>query len=393
MKELQDIIQAWEQAEQNGQEAILATVVEVSGSTYRRPGARMLLTHDGWQAGSVSGGCLEGDILKKAWWRTEDGKAALVVYDSTDADEDVVWGFGLGCNGVVQVLLERLTPGRPNALSFVRSCLQSQSPGLLATVFATEGSFPAQVGTHFMLSAEGQLQDGDANLAALIRDDAIASLKTGVTQCRTYRHGTGFAEVLLEVIPAPMPLVIFGSGHDAVPIVHLAQRMGWHVTVVDTRSARPRPERFPGADHVLACAPEDIGTHLTLTDRTAAVVMTHNYPDDCHLLQALLASDVPYIGQLGPKQRTERLLAEIRAAGMRVPEERMACLHGPIGLDIGADNPEEIALSVVAEIQASCAGRQGGLLRERREPLHPRVTPERLWNYPMKERATCTLSA
>ncbi len=350
MKELAEIVAAWETVRAEGGEALLATVVGVSGSTYRRPGARMLLSREGRLAGSVSGGCLEGDILQKAWWRTEAG-AAIVTYDSTDADEDVVWGFGLGCNGVVQVLLERVSPDRPGPLNALATVLRERIPQTITTVTASDN--PAvPLGT----APQGWTPP------------------EGVT-------------VFQETVQPPAPLVIFGAGQDALPLVRLAKEIGWHVTVADTRGTRARPERFALADCVCLGWPESI----EIDERTAVVVMTHNYPDDRRVLQALLLSEAGYIGQLGPRVRTERLLAEIADDGLFVTEEMRSRFHAPIGLDLGADNPEEIALSIVAEIQAARTGREGGSLRNRRAPLHAR--PETVLAAGPREEAVCLLSA
>ena len=349
MKELTEIVTAWDAVRAEGGEALLATVVGVSGSTYRRPGARMLLSREGRLAGSVSGGCLEGDILQKAWWRTEQG-AAIVTYDSTDADEDVVWGFGLGCNGVVQVLLERVSPDRPGPLDALTAVLRERVPRTIITVTAS--------------------------------DDPAVPLGTAPINW-TPPDGVS---VFQETVQPPAPLVIFGAGQDALPLVRLAKEIGWHVTVADTRGTRARPERFPLADRVCLGWPKDV----EIDERTAGVVMTHNYPDDRRVLQSLLLSPAYYVGQLGPRVRTERLLAEMADDGLLITEEMRRRLHAPIGLDLGADNPEEIALSIVSEIQAARAGRGGGFLRERRAPLHTR--PETALAAGRREEAVCLLS-
>ncbi len=350
MKELTEIVAAWEAVRAEGREALLATVVGVSGSTYRRPGARMLLSREGRLAGSVSGGCLEGDILQKAWWRTEQG-AALVTYDSTDADEDVVWGFGLGCNGVVQVLLERVSGAQPGPLEALAAVVRERRPQQIVTVTAS--------------------------------DDPAVPLGT-------WQGDTDFTESVIvfeETVLPPAPLVIFGAGQDALPLVRLAKELGWHVTVVDTRGTRARPERFPQADVVQA----GFSDTPALDSRTAAVVMTHNYADDRRVLDCLLTSAAGYIGQLGPRVRTERLLAEISDDGLTMTEEMRRRLHAPIGLDLGADNPDEIALSIVAEIQAARAGRAAGFLRDHRAPIHAR--PVTALAVGRREEAVCLLAA
>ncbi len=392
MKELQEIVAAWETLRAEPGEALLATVVAVSGSTYRRPGARMLLTPEGWAAGSISGGCLEGDILKKAWWRTQNGPA-IVTYDSTDED-DIVWGFGLGCNGVVQVLLERVSPAAPGPLDLLRGVLARRRPGVVATAVGADTP-AARAGTRLLLHPDGSVESQftDSTLAERVRRDAATALQSGDSRTEVYTQGAGRVTAFLEVVQPPLPLIIFGAGHDALPLVRIAKEVGWHVTVIDTRSAQSRPERFPQADVVLACPPGAVAQHVPLDARTAAVVMTHNYPDDRRVLQTLLASPAGYIGQLGPRARTERLLAELQDGGFAVTEAHTGRLHGPVGLDLGADNPEEIALAIIAEIQAFSAGRSGTSLRDRHEPLHRRSATDAAIRGAETEPATCHLSA
>ncbi len=371
MKETTEIAAAWRQARLDGSEALLATVVEAHGSTYRRAGARMLLTSAGWVAGSVSGGCLEGDILQKAWWRTQAGTPALVTYDSTDED-DIVWGFGLGCNGVVRVLLERLIANDPlNPVDFLARCGDSRAAGVVATVIQSDDPPAVKLGQRVLLSeTEAVSNMGEPSLARDVLRDAQSTLAEGGADTRTYALAAGHVTVAFERVLPPTPLVIFGAGHDAVPLARLAKELGWHVSVVDTHSVAARPQRFPLADCVLSCAPEDVGQNVDLGARTAAVVMTHSFPQDSVLLPLLLQSPAAYVGILGPKKRTARLLQQMADDGRPITEDALARLHGPIGLDIGADTPEQIALSIVAEVQAALAGRMGGELRRRQAPIY-----------------------
>jgi xanthine dehydrogenase accessory factor len=390
MKELQEIVAAWETISAEGREAVLATVVQVSGSTYRRPGARMLLAGEGRLAGSVSGGCLEGDLVKKAHWHTRSGPA-LVTYDSTDED-DVVWGFGLGCNGVVQVLLERVSPQAPGPLRLLQSVLAERRMGVLATIISAEEA--GLLGQRLLLMPDGSQESTIAAPALLVQveRDACDVLAAQKSRIQTYSLPDGkTAAVFLEAVLPPLPLVIFGANHDALPLVRLAKELGWHVTIADVRGTQPRPERFPDADRVLSGSAEGLCRELSLDTNTAAVVMTHNYPDDKRVLRCLLETSASYIGQLGPKVRTERLLAEISDDGFQVTDRDRSRLHGPVGLDIGADSPGEIALSIVAEIQAVRAGRSGQSLRVRHAPLHLRAAA--LIPEAPREHALCTVPA
>jgi xanthine/CO dehydrogenase XdhC/CoxF family maturation factor len=177
-------------------------------------------------------------------------------------------------------------------------------------------------------------------------------------------------EIFFDVIEPPRPLFVFGAEQDALPLVRLARTLGWHTTVVDTRARGATRERFAEADEVILCRAEEVAARLPLPSRAAAVLMTHNYLHDVELLRALLPAPLTYLGVLGPKERTRKLLEELRAQGEAFPDSWPARLHSPVGIDIGAETPDEIALSIVAEIRAVCAGRRAGFLRDRDAPIH-----------------------
>ncbi len=368
MKELREILDAYETIRRQGEIAALATVVAASGSSYRRPGARMLLTSDGWVAGGVSGGCLESDVAGRARAVMESGQPDIVTYDTTE-DGDIMFGVGLGCRGVIQILIEPLTGARPD-FAFLSDLVQKREAGVCATVFRTEGGAPTRLGDRLLLSQMGSVYNGlaDVNLAARVRTDAEAVLASGRSLVREYVLSGGSVAVFFEAITPPQPLVVFGAGYDVLPLARLAKELGWHVTVADARPAYAIRERFPQADAVLVCPPEEAAARLPLDARTAVVLMTHNYLHDRALLGQLLPSSVRYLGVLGPKRRTERLLSEL-PPGV-VTDGALSRLHSPVGLDIGADMPETIALSIIAGIQAVAAGRPGGFLRDRSGPIY-----------------------
>lgn len=362
MKELQDILAAYGELAARGEAAALATVVQVDGSSYRRPGAQMLVTRAGRVAGTVSGGCLEADVVQHAKRVLGTGRTALVTYDTT-ADSDIVFGAGLGCRGVIHILIERLTPAFGE---FLAGLVRDRRRGVMATVLRAEG---VAVGSRLCL------RDGcspcsdiaDSELTERVREDAGEALRSGTSRVQSY----GATDVFVEVIEPPVPLLVCGAGPDAAPLVRLAKELGWHVTVTDERLADGDAARFPLADAVLACPPEAVPKRFALDARTAAVLMTHNYLQDLRLLEALLPSRVCYLGILGPKRRTERMRADLGKRGVALSGDCLSRLHSPAGLDIGADTPEGIALAIVAEINAVLAGRPGGPLRGRDGPIYP----------------------
>lgn len=382
MNELQNVFEAYMRGRAGGLRMALATVVGVEGSAYRRPGARMLITEAGETTGTISGGCLERDAAERAARVTESRSARIVEYD-TRGDEDIVWGLGLGCNGVVRVLLESLHEGGAGArtLEFIGERLRARERGVMATVVARsvrspECAEPApEVGEQMLLDSEGNVcgeQFTDGRLSGLVRDAAALVLARGSAATHMYETAVGRVEVFYDIIAPPRPLVIFGAEQDALPLVRQAQAVGWHVTVVDTRARHASLERFAEADEVLLCRAEDAAVRVMLTKETAVVVMTHNYLDDVELLRVLLPSPVSYLGILGPRARTSKLLGELGQE-----QAGLTRLHGPVGMDLGAETPEEIALSIVAEIKAVSATRGGGFLRDRLAPIHEGRAAER----------------
>ena len=377
MNELQAVTDAYRQAHARGERAALATVVNVIGSAYRRPGARMLITESGQTAGSISGGCLEHDIAARAA-RVMASRASTIVEYDTRGEEDIIWGLGLGCNGVVQILLESLHEGSDGAqaLHFIADCQNQRKRGLLATIIGTdEGEARGEYHIGERLLLDDQLravhQPADEHrLFDHIWEVARASYDDEHARIRAFQLGAEQVAIFFDVVVPPLPLVIFGAELDALPLVRLARMLGWRVTVVDTRARQATPERFSEADEVVLCGAAEAAERIALTPRTSVVVMTHNYLDDVALLGALLPSPVNYLGLLGPRQRTLKLLDELRAAGFDAAFAQVARLRSPIGMDIGAETPEEIALSIIGEIKAVCAKQDGGFLRDRRAPIH-----------------------
>lgn len=369
MGELDRILNTWRDASGVSAGAVLTTVVHVKGSAYRRPGARMLILPDGRRIGSISGGCLEGDVCRKAWWFTEGGQPSVRVYD-TSSDDDAVWEFGLGCNGIVHVLFERVDdPSTSAMLGFLAESRRERRPATVATVIAVAEGAPCRVGDRLLFDGRGISANwgGGALAGSPVEQEVLAQVRESfVRQKNHLAHCEGF-DVFIETVLPPQRLVVFGAGHDAQPLVRMAAELGWQVTVADGRRNYATAERFPAADAVVVIDPRDPMKGIAIDRDTAVVMMTHNYPQDAKLLPHILPARPRYLGMLGPKSRSEDLFAEVGLPLTGID------VHAPVGLDIGSDLPEAIALAIVAEIQAFLEHRQGGMLRLRQGPIHEAV--------------------
>ncbi|BAY27624.1 putative xanthine dehydrogenase accessory factor [Calothrix sp. NIES-2100] len=372
MKEITAILQAFAEIQHDAESIFLATVVNVQGSTYRRPGARMLMMPTGRIIGTISAGCLENDVFEHTRVSMPDGRPIAIAYDST-ADEDILWGFGLGCNGLVQVLIERLESGDLcNPLLLIQQCFEQQQPGVIATVFAVDGAINVKVGDRLIIQPDNNIITNitESTLKSALINDTQIALKNQKSTINKYQFSSGIVDVFIEIIQPPTNLIIFGAGQDALPTVQFAKALGWRVTIVDCRANEATKERFAIADEVILSRREILHQQISVNEQTVAVVMTHNYLDDLAILKMLLPSCVKYLGILGPKRRSEKLLDQLQAEGGEYSPEQLEKLHSPVGLDIGADTPEAIALSIIAEIQAVLANRSGGFLRNRALPIH-----------------------
>lgn len=339
MGELRQILELWKRAAGAGEDVCLATIAAIEGSAYRRPGARMLLTASGQRAGTISGGCLEAEVAKKAWWLTDKGPALQRYSSFFDDDGDMP--YGLGCGGTVIVLLERGEPAA-RALEALRRSHDQRLPSVIVSSLDAR-----QPGTLLILNHAAEVVFGDEH-----NQEAVAAAR-GALRARESRQTDRY---FIEFVAPPPALFVFGAGDDAQPLVELAGMLGWHTTVADGRSQLARPERFPRAAVVTGL---DEALHQAPGPDDAAVIMTHSYEQDRKLLRMLLPRDAKYLGILGPRRRTERLAADIAPEIRLTVAECMARLHTPVGLDLGGHFPAAIALSIAAELQAVFAGRLG----------------------------------
>jgi xanthine dehydrogenase accessory factor len=333
VSELTELLDAAEALAARGQPMALATVVSTRGSTYRRGGARLLIPAEGEPLGNISGGCLEGDVARIGREVIASGEPRTVEFDMS-ADDDAVWGYGLGCNGAIEVFVE------PTA-------------GALESV----GALRSGEGACLVIPLSGP----DLGVHRLETDGAAAAALRDATPRVEELDGE---RVYYEPLLPPLRLLVCGAGHDAIPLVRQALGLGWRVVVVDVRGALLTPERFGAGVDFADPNPEAAADALAPDLRTAAILMNHNYLRDIAYLRSFLDRPLAYLGVLGPRGRTEQMLAEIGAP------EAISRLHAPAGLDIGAEGPEEVSHSVISEILAATHGREGGPLRDRPGPIH-----------------------
>ncbi|MDB4955186.1 MAG: hypothetical protein JWO36_2755 [Myxococcales bacterium] len=367
------IVEAAARLRRHGEPHLIATVVAVQGSAYRRPGARMLLTQFRWLAGSVSGGCLEGDLSNRGWWKTRGGEPVVVTYNPRDGaavSDDVRSVFGLGCDGIVQVLLERAgLPGRIDALEFAAECLRAQRRGAVVTVFRSDTG-DVKIGTRIAVRA-GEDAVGEAmdpTLRESMIGDARIAIESGQSFNRCYTTATGTLEALVEAILPPPRLFVFGTGHDAVPVVELARALGWDVSICTGQPRMATRQRFTRAGEVLVGNHAEIAERIDECDRPVAVIMGHDHDQDRENLGMLLETRARYIGVLGPRPRTMRMVTELDCK-TPVDDGR---IHAPVGLELGAETPEEVALAIIAEIQAVLRHAPATSLKSRVGRIHDR---------------------
>jgi xanthine dehydrogenase accessory factor len=371
MKEIREIIKAYDQCVLAGKKMALASVIYLEGSSYRRPGARMLVDDEGWLTGAISGGCLEGDALRKALLVISQQDPKLVTYDTSDED-DMTIGVQLGCAGVIQVLFEPVDPAlENNPVHLLQKVMAIRQPSVLVNLINKTTPSSLQWGTCLLLQADGTITTKlDEVLKNSVSADARQVMKNATSMYREYVEDGQIYQAFIEFILPPVSLIVVGGGNDALPVVNMANELGWDVTVIDGRATHARAARFEAACQVMVSKPESVLERVSIDPQTVFVLMTHNYQYDLAMLKALLPLDLRYVGLLGPKKKLNRMVDELRGNGMQIDDHMLAKLYGPVGLDIGAETPEEIALSMVAEIKAVLSKKHGSPLRDKQGSIH-----------------------
>ncbi|HEX2178162.1 MAG TPA: XdhC family protein [Actinomycetota bacterium] len=367
------MLSAIETLRSRGEKMALATVVASRGSTYRRPGARLLVAESGDLIGNISGGCLDNDIRREAR-EVMAGKGARIVDFDLTADDEAVWGWGLGCNGALEVFVEP-PDHAAQVVGALKKALEERRTIGLVTVLTSKVP-EVEPGARLLVHPDGRTEGGlgDPAVEATGVKVALEALETRKASRRNLEvQGRGEVSAFVEPLEPPVRLLICGAGEDVIPLVRLAAAIGWETVIADDRENLLNHERFPEATGFVHLPKAlDVVKEAGVDRLTAAIVMSHNYVRDQDYLQALLGTDVVYIGMLGPKARLRRLLPDLAKEGIYPSEEDERKIHGPAGLDVGAEGPEEIAWAVIAEIMAVRSGRNAGFLKNRQGPTHPR---------------------
>jgi len=369
MKEIKNIVDAYQKIDFSRQKAALATVVRVEGSSYRRTGARMLITDSGEWIGGISGGCLEGDALKKAKLAMAQGKPTIVTYDTTDDDPYQI-GVGLGCNGIIDVLLTPLdAKNGNNAVLTLQKCINSRALNVIVCVTNLKGKFDnISLGQTFRFENEGDFRRNFPNyqmVEQLIKDVKESFLKE-TSSSQIYQTEAGEIKVFIEVIIPAMHLLIYGGNYDIYPMVKLAKEVGWKVSVI-CNPLKVHKNLFEMADDVIE---KEKSENVAIDPYTVALLMAHDYETDFKNLRNLLKTNTKYIGMLGPKKRTDKMFVKLAEDGTPISDVDLARIATPVGLDIGATTPEEIAVSIIAEIKTFFSGRNGSRLTFRKGAIY-----------------------
>ncbi|WJS94011.1 XdhC family protein [Flavobacterium johnsoniae] len=369
MKEISEILKAYSAAKEARKKTALATVVKVEGSSYRQPGARMLVTEDGILTGAISGGCLEGDALRKALLSINQKQNKLVTYNTSNEDDAEV-GLQLGCNGIVHILFEYINEEtQNNPIQLLEQLELERKEAVIVTVFSLKRN-AFQMGTTLFFRKESPFLNHNNEVLNLI-SDVKEVLKNKISTVKKLQENED--EALIEYIKPSISLVIAGAGNDIQPLVKMAAILGWKINLGEGRATHATSKRFPKANQVLVVKPEQFLDNIQIDDQTYFLLMTHNYKYDLAVLKSLLRTNCHYIGILGPKSKFSRMLDDLQNEGISVNEEQLSRIHTPVGLDIGAETSEEIALSIISEIKAVASQRAGTYLKYKSGKIHNEV--------------------
>lgn len=367
MKEIKSILQFFKEGQSTGEKCALAQVVRVEGSSYRREGARMIVFESGIYDGGISGGCLEGDALKRSQLAILKQEPSIVTYDTS---KEMEIGIGLGCNGIIDVLLSPLKPDS-EILANLEKCVSERKPHVIVTITASDfKEMSLKLGRSFYYDTDKNVLEGmESNK---IKDFILSKIDQVLEESKSrsfaYTSDDSFLNFHVEFIPAQYHLAIYGDNYDVYPLIQLAGLLDWEISLTGNIQ-KLKKEHLKRVKNIY---PKDLPERPKIDERTAIILMAHDFKTDVENLKNVLKSAAPYIGSLGPKKRFEKIKSKFEEESNPLKDQDLLRIHGPCGLEIGADSPEEIALSICSEIMSSFTGKEGGMLRKKSNPIHDR---------------------
>ncbi len=368
MKEIKSILNLYNTLKTSEEKCAIAQVVRVEESSYRREGARMIVFESGVFEGGISGGCLEGDALQRSQIAILKQEPSIVTYD-TSKEKEI--GVGLGCNGIIDVLISPISE-ESEMMNMLQRCLAERGAHIIATITALSGSWESvSLGQSFYYDAQRSTLDNCLNTD--LRDFILTKITEVQDQKKsrtfTYEKQGGVAKIFIELIPPAFHLAIYGDNYDVYPLLEMAEVMDWEVSLVGNIQ-KLKKEKLKSVSNLY---PKDADARPEIDSRTAVLLMAHDYKTDIANLRELINSPAPYIASLGPKKRFEKMVAELASKGVVFSAQQQDRIFAPCGLEIGANTPEEIATSIFAEILSVFSGKRGGMLRNKKGPIHERV--------------------
>ncbi len=372
MRELDAIINQYELLKNEGTQSVLATVVHVEGSSYRRAGARMLVDEFGNITGAISGGCLEGDALRKALHALYQQKNKLITYDTSDEDDAII-GAQLGCNGIIQVLFEPLDyKDQTNPCELLKKVIAQKDPLAIVVQFNLDKT-KEQYGTSLIIDEKSTFwgKKPEHELFEQILEQSQLALKENRSVFAELSLQKETCHIFIQNYQPPVKFIIVGAGNDAQILAQQADLLGWDVIVTDGRPTHASKERFSISCQVIVSKPEKTLENIEIDQRSCFVLMSHNYNYDLAVLKLLLDEQkIPYIGILGPLKKYQRMQDDLKEDGFELKDEILKKIHAPVGLEIGAETPAEIGLSILSEIQSVLTGKSARPLKEKSSPIH-----------------------
>ncbi len=369
MKEIKSILNLYKAQKENLEKAAIAQVVRVEESSYRREGARMLVFESGIFEGGISGGCLEGDALQRSQIAILKQEPSIVTYDTSKDDENQI-GVGLGCNGIIDVLISPISE-HTNVISILEKCIAKRKAHIIATVTAIDGTANGiRLGTMCYYDTELEKLENceHQGFQDFIKSKVLVILERKRSAIYTYQEQGVTIQVLIELIPPQFHLAIYGDNYDVYPMLALAQVLDWEVSVIgNLQKLKKEKLRLVKGLYL-----KDGDKRPLLDERTAVVLMAHDFKTDVFHLKQVLQSKAPYIASLGPRKRYLKIVDALKKEGIQLNAEDENRIFAPCGLEIGANTPEEIATSIFSEILSVFSGNTGGMLRKKEGPIHRR---------------------